>query len=151
MAKQTSSECKYALVLGEPATYDAAGFAALTFVPVPAVDSIGAYGATYNEVEAMPLSSEFVETYKGSGRAGAVDISMYLDTADAGQILIASGTSGINRRAVFSHRITYQDGSIDYAVGQLFSATKEIGAQDSMVMRTVRVVFNKLPVEVAAP
>lgn len=151
MAKMTSSECKYALVLGQPATYDAAGFAALTFVPVPDVDSIGPYGPTYNEVEASPLASEFVETYKGSGRAGAIDVSMYLNSEDPGQTLISSGTSGINRREIFSHRITYQDGSIDYSVGQLFSATKEIGAQDSMVMRTVRVVFNKLPVEVAAP
>lgn len=151
MAKMTSSECAYALCLGEPSTYDAAGFAAMTWVPVPDVDSIGAYGPTYNEVEANPLASDMVETYKGSGRSGAVDISMYLNSEDAGQQLISSGVSGINRRSVFSHRITFQDGSVDYAIGQLFQADKNIGAQDAMVMRTVRTVFNKIPVEVAAP
>jgi hypothetical protein len=151
MAKMTSTECSYALSLGEPATYDAAGCAAKTFTPVPDVFSIGAYGPSYSEVEAMPLATGIVETEKGFGRSGAIDVEMYLNSTDAGQILISSGVSGINRFTRFTHRITYQDGSVDYSVGKLFTADKNIGAADNIVSRTVRVVFDKFPIEVAAP
>jgi len=151
MAKQTSTECSYALSLGEPMTYDAAGFAAKAWTLVPDVSSIGPYGATYEEVEATPLATGIVETEKGFGRAGGIDVEMYLNSSDAGQQLISSGVSGSNRFVRFSHRITYQDGSVDYSVGKLYQADKNIGGANSMVMRNVRVVFDKFPVEVAAP
>jgi len=119
------SYCK--IVLGEPTTYDVAGFEALTWSPeIDDVVSVGAGGGTAAVQSYIPLKTG-VEVK----RAGAIS---YNDRAinmgrhvqlDATHQLVKSGFDGANKGKVFSLAIHYADGSIDFQIGTISGFTDE--------------------------
>ena len=63
MAVITSTGTLFALVAAEPATIDAAGFGALTFVNVGEITEIPEYGANAEVVSHQPLATGRTEKY----------------------------------------------------------------------------------------
>jgi hypothetical protein len=148
MAVITSTGTLLALVVAEPATVDAAGFGALTYVNVGELTDLPEYGASAEVVTHNPLATGITEKYKGFINNGSMSLSLARDADDAGQIILASCVTGINKNAEVSFRVTYQDGSIDYFTGKVFSYTKAPGSANSIVSSTVQVEINSVIVEV---
>lgn len=144
----TSTGTLYAISAAVPATYDSAGFAALTWTDVAEVTDMGEYGATYEVVSHNPLATRRTVKRKGTVNDGALAMQLGRDPADAGQALIIAGVDGAARDTVHSHRVTLQDGTIQYVTGQLFSYTTNVGSSNQIVGAAVTVELDNVIVEV---
>jgi hypothetical protein len=148
MAVITSTGTLLAVVAAQPATVDAAGFGALTFVNVGEVTDLPEYGASAEVVTHQPLATGITQKYKGFINNGSMSVSVGYSADDAGQNVLALGVTGINKNVEHSFRVTYQDGSIDYFTGKIFSYTKAPGSANSVVSSTVQIEINSVIVEV---
>lgn len=148
MGKQTSLGTTYSISAAEPATYDEAGFAALTFTEVAGITNLGGFGPTFDDVTDTPLKTGITEHRKGGADYGEFEPAMSYDTDDAGQVLFISGVDGAERDTVFSHRVELQDGTIFYVTGQIFAAPLSIGDASSMAALSGSVKLNNKPVVV---
>lgn len=144
----TSTGTQYAVVAAEPATYDSVGFAALTWVEVAEVTDMGEYGATYEVVSHNPLATRRTVKRKGTVNDGALNLVLGRDPSDAGQTLLIDGVDGAERDTVHSHRITLQDGTIQYVTGQIFSYTTNVGSSNQIIGAAVMVELDNAIIEV---
>lgn len=129
MSYQSSAGSSIALTSSIPASFDAAGYAALTYIEIGEVTNIGELGREYNPIEHMPISDRLVKQAKGSYRGGSIDLQYAFDRNDAGQILLRTASRS---DADYSFRITLQDGFKFYFYGKVMSAKTNIGGVDSI-------------------
>lgn len=109
----------------EPATYDEAGFGALTWIEVVDVVNIGGGGGSASVVEYTPL-----KTGKAVRKAGPIT---YDDRAvqagkhrnNAGHQTLKSYFDGANQGKILSFRVGYVDGSNDYFTGTISGFTND--------------------------
>ena len=148
MTAITSTGTLFALAAAQPATVDAVGFAALTYTNVGEITELPEYGASAEVVTHLPLATGRVVKLKGFINNGSMSVQCARDADDAGQQLLALGVTGINKNVEHSFRVTYQDGSIDYFTGKIFSYTKNPGGANSVVGSSVQVEINSDIVEV---
>ena len=134
-----------------PATYDEAGFVALTFTDVAEVVDMGEFGAVYNKVDHAALERRNIVKRKSMVDYGSMAVQLGRDTSDAGQLLLVSGADGANKDVVYSFKITLQDLSVQYFTSQVYSYTTNVGAGDQIVGSTVQVEIDNEIIEVAAP
>ena len=149
MAKITSTGTKLSVVAADPATFDQAGYEALTFVAVGEVIDLPEYGPNVLVVESNPLATGITEKFKGFINYGSQSMGLEFDAEDAGQIILAAGVEGAGKNQQHAIEIEYQDGSIDYYSARIFSYTKAPGSANSMVGSTVQVEINTPIVRVA--
>lgn len=148
MTAQTAAGTKLAISVATPATFDAAGFAALTMTAIGKVEKIGSFGASFAKVEFQPLDGP-KEKYKGSVDNGALQPSMALDSADAGQTILQ--TAGADKsQKLYSLCVTYQDGSKRYFQGRVFGMPETADGADTMLMATPAIEICTDIVKVAA-
>lgn len=145
----TSTDSELFVAAATPATFDAAGYAALTWVKVGQVTDIPPYGPTRAVVTTTPLDSGDDEKYGGTRNNGSSSVTANYVSDDAGQIILRSNVA--SPTAMLSFKVLFQDGSIDYNYGKCFSATKGPGSANAMVTSSFNLEFNKPLVEVAAP
>lgn len=148
MAVLTSTGTLLAVSVAAPATYDQAGFAALTYTNVGEVTDLPEYGPNVQVVEHNPLATGITEKYKGFINYGSQSMGLAWDVSDAGQTILSAGVTGATKNDPHSFRITYQDGSVDYYQGGIFSYTKNPGSANSIVGSTVQVEINSIVVNV---
>ena len=126
------------VALGEPTTYDIAGFEALTYGEVVDVVNIGAGGGTAAVQSYVPLKTGV--TVKRSGAIDyadrAIQMGRHVDSNTTHQLLKA-GFDGPNKGRVHSIGIYYADGSIDFFVATISSFTDEQLEANSFKMSTV--------------
>lgn len=134
MTGQTAAGSTLAISAGAPATNDAAGFTALTFTEIGGVEKIGAFGASFAKVEFQPLKGP-KEKYKGSADYGALQPSIALDAADAGQTLLQTAADD-ETQTLYSFKVTRQDGTRRFFRGRVFGLPETIDGADTMVMAT---------------
>jgi hypothetical protein len=142
MPVQTSTGVLMGIVKAVPATYDQAGFAALTFVNVGEVTDIPEYGPTVQVVTHEPLATGVTEKYKGFINYGSVSIGLGYDISDAGQYVLSEGTDGTGQFDEHSVSITYPSGDVDYFTCKVFSYTKNPGSANSIVASTAALEIN---------
>ncbi len=145
---QTSTGTIFSAVQALPATHDAAGFAALTFVEVGEVTDIAEMGSETAKVEHKPLKTGVVEKFKGFTDWGSSSVSFAKTSTDAGQIVLASGSDGANKNNQHAFRVTLQDGTFLYFVGKVFSFKTAPGSADSIVGCTSSIEIESVIVEV---
>ena len=118
-----------AVVAAEPATYDGAGYAALTFVPIVGMVSFGEWGDESNDV-AEPLLSEGRNIHtNGLLDGGSVAMAIQHRTTDAGSDIIKTN-GGTN--TLISVKKTYASGDVEVATG-VVSAFKQRAAENDAV------------------
>ncbi len=132
MGSNTSAGSTLALSAAAPATQDAAGFAALTLLEVGQVEKIGSLGASFAKVEFQPLKGP-KQKYKGSADYGALQPSLAMDAADAGQTLMNTAADDETQK-LYSFRVTYPDGAKRYFQGRVFGSPETIDGTDTMLM-----------------
>ena len=131
---QTLVETTISVSASLPATYDAAGYGALTFTAVGQVTDWTAGGQVYNVVTSNPIAQRGTDKYKGTFNNGADTITVNRDDDDAGQLIILAA---LTDDADYAFEVTYQDGTIDYFTGKVVSFDTVAGGADSIVQKTI--------------
>ena len=68
-----------------PATYNIAGFEALTYTNVGEITTLGEWGQTYQIITSQVLSRRGDKKRKGTFNAGSLSFSVELDSGNTGQ------------------------------------------------------------------
>lgn len=114
MSVNTSAGTLLSISAAAPASFTAAGYAALTYTPIGEIVDPGEFGRKYAVVTHTPVGTRGTQKFKGSFNEGAMNLQMGLDTADAGQILLQAA---VNSDAPHSFKVTLPSGAIFYFQG----------------------------------
>jgi len=142
MAVTTSLGTVFSVVLGEPATYDPTGFAALTYAEVGEVSDIGEFGGEGEVLTHTPIKTGVVNKLIGSIDYGTIAVQMGKLFADAGQDVLKAGFDGVNKGKAHSFKVEYIDGGIEYFTGISTSFTSNVGSASSVRMGACNVALN---------
>jgi hypothetical protein len=132
MTSMTAAGSALAISAATPATDDIAGHAALTHTEIGGIEKLGAFGASFAKVEFQPLKGA-KQKYKGSADYGALQPSIALDSADAGQTLLQTSADDETQK-LYSFKVTRQDGTLRYFQGRTFGMPETIDGADTVVM-----------------
>ncbi len=122
-----------------PATYDNAGFAALSYNTIAEVLDLGEFGKSYNLVKLNTLGDRKTYKFRGSYDNGSMSIKLAKATlvnTDVGQ---AAANTANNSDASVSFRVTNQDGSKDYFTAKILSFTTTVGTVDTILMGNLKI------------
>ena len=125
-----------------PATFDVAGYSALTYLTIADVLECGSYGRSYALVKLNTLGNRKTQKARGSFDNGSLAIKLAKSTlvnTDAGQ---AAANSANNSDSTHSFMVTNQDGSKDYFTGVVLSFMTTIGTVDTWLMGELKVELN---------
>ena len=145
----TSAGTILSISAGPPASYDEAGFEALSFTEVGEVVDLGEYGPQFETVTHNPIATRRTVKRKGTVNDGAMPIQLGRDPSDAGQQIIIDGVDGAEIDTVHSFKVELQDGTIQYFTGQVYSYTTNIGAANQIVGAAATVELDNKIIEVA--
>lgn len=134
MAVRTSAGTTIKLSAGAPATFNAAGYAALTWTTIGEVTDLGEFGREFNLVTHNPLGSRGTVKKKGSFNEGSITLQLGLDTDDAGQILAKTAHLSDND---YSFEIATQNGDKYYFQAQVMSFKVGVGGVDQITAATI--------------
>ena len=151
MTVQTNAGTSIEVSIAAPATHDAAGFAALSYTAVGEIVSSGEKGGAGALVTHSPLDKRTVQKFKGSVNYGSYALSLGLDLADAGQIVLDSLALGADIDVVASFKETKQDGSIEYYRALVMTYTRVGGTIDAIIGANSTLELTDSIVDVAAP
>lgn len=117
-----------------PATFNAAGYNALSFTPIGEVTDAGSAGGTWAEVNYTPIDTAVVRKFKGSRNEGNLPLQVVLDFDDAGQALL--NTAYLDKDD-YSFSIEYSDGRLRYFQAKVMSFVVSQGGADTMVTASI--------------
>lgn len=133
-AVETVAGVSIAISASAPATFDSAGYTALTFTTIGEVTDGGEHGRTYATVNHQPLDKRGVQKLKGSFNEGTKNLALAISPADAGQVL---AKAALTSDASYYFKVTYQGGDIDYFPAKVMSFVKKIGTIDNVRAATM--------------
>jgi len=130
-----------------PATFDAAGYVALSWTEVGEASEVPEFGAAHAVVTFTSLKNGIDNKFHGALNYGSITIPLGYDSADAGQIILLAALAS---KDAISFRETRSDGTIRYIMGKVFSFPRgqTVG---SVNMASCNIEFTTADVEVAAP
>lgn len=134
MALGTVAGTLIGISAASPATFNVAGYTALTFTNIGSIEDGGEHGRTYNEVTFNPIDTRGTQKFKGSFNEGNKTLSIGYNSDDAGMILLKTALNSDND---YSFKVTYPDGDIDYFQAKVMTLTKATGGVDSIRMASV--------------
>lgn len=111
-----------------PATYDASGFAAVSYTAISEIVNIGTFGKKYNSVKHNPIDTRQTIKRRGSYDNGALQIKG-ATTSNAGQVALEAALASDNSIAV---KIVTPDTKIHYFTAQVMSFEKDVGNVDQI-------------------
>lgn len=130
-----------------PATFDAIGYAALSWIEVGEATEVPEFGAEHSVVTHTPLKTGIVNKYHGELNYGSLTVPMAYSDGDLGQ---AALKAAIVSKHEVSFRETRSDGSIRYFSGKVmsFKTAQSVG---SVVPASSLIEITRAVVEVEAP
>lgn len=138
---ETVAGSTIAVSISAPATYDAAGYGALSFTSVGEITDLGnGLGRAYNTTTHSPISSRQVIEKKASYRLGTLELMMAWDQSDAGQDLCR--TAALDD-SILSIKITKQGGDIRYFTAQVSEFVENFGTVDNVVQGKMTLLRQK--------
>jgi hypothetical protein len=135
MTARTSAGSTLAISAAAPATFNEAGYEALTFTNIGEITDLGEFGREYALVTHNPLDTRATVKRKGSYNEGAMDLRLALDTDDAGQILLSTASES---DADYSFELTLQNGDVYYFQAQVMTFKIGVGSVDQITGASVR-------------
>lgn len=126
------------IVSGNPATFDAAGFAALSYVNIGKIKNAGEFGKTFQLITNTYLSQRGEEKRKGTFNAGTLSLDVDIKT-DTGQ---AACEAALESDDDYNFKIAFKTGVVYYVRGQVISFTKKIGGPNDMVAASIGIELN---------
>lgn len=112
-----------------PATFNVAGYAALTFTNIGNITDGGSHGREYAEVTSSPIDTRAIKKFKGSYNEGTKTLSIDYDSDDAGMVLLKTALDSDDD---FSFAVAYPDGDTDYFQAKVMTLTKATTGVDTM-------------------
>lgn len=144
----TSAGTTISLSATLPATFDAAGYAAVAnYKEIGEVSDLGEFGREYNVVKFQPLKTRGTVKRKGSYDEGQVQVQLARVFDDEGQTL---ARTALDSDASHSFKVVLQDGSIFYFTAQVVSFTTNVGSVDQITSGSIKLEIDTPIVEVAA-
>lgn len=135
-----------------PATYDATGFAALTWAECGELAELPSYGSEAALATHTPLKTGIVAKRRGSVNYGSVTLTMALSAADAGAaILEAKADAAAGSDATVSVKVELVNGAIQYFTAQVMSFKTNAANADAITMAEATLEIDNSIVKVAAP
>ncbi len=134
MTVRSSAGTTLKISAATPATFNAAGYEALTFTNIGEVTDLGEFGREFNLVTHNPLGSRGTVKLKGSFNEGSINVQLGLDTDDAGQILAKTASQSDND---YSFNVTTQNGDDYYFQAKVMSFKVGIGSVDGVTGATI--------------
>jgi hypothetical protein len=134
MAVRTSAGTTIGIVANAPATFDAAGYNALTFVTIGEVTDLGEFGREFALVTHNPIGSRGTVKKKGSFNEGSISMTLGLDTDDAGQILAKAAALSDDD---YSFEVTTQNGDKYFFRAQTMMFKVNVGSVDSITTANI--------------
>lgn len=117
-----------------PATFNAAGYGALTFTTIGNIEDGGEHGREWAEVVFNPIDTRGTRKYKGSFNEGSKTLSIGYNSDDAGMAILKTA---LGSDADFSFEVQYPDGDTDYFQAKVMTLTKATGGVDTIRMASV--------------
>jgi hypothetical protein len=134
MTVRSSAGTTIGLSSSQPATYNAAGYGALTFTTIGEVTDLGEFGREFALITHNPIGSRGTVKLKGSFNEGSINMTLGLDTDDAGQILAKTASTSDSD---YSFKITTQNGDDYYFQAKVMSFKVNVGSVDSVTTATI--------------
>lgn len=147
MGLLTGAGSAIAISVAAPATQDAAGYGALTFTEAGNCEKIGTIGAQFAKTEFQPLKGP-KQKLKGSADYGSLQPQFAHDEADAGQTIFRTAADD-EANALYSFRVTYQNGAKRFFQGRVFGWPETVDGADPVMMATPTVEICTKVVKVA--
>jgi hypothetical protein len=110
-----------------------AGYSALTFTTVGEITDLGEFGREYVLVTHNPVGTRGTQKFKGSFNEGTMNLTLGLDTDDAGQILMKAAALA---DTPYSFEVTTQNGDKYYFQAMVMSFKVSVGSVDSITTAT---------------
>lgn len=134
MTVRTTAGSTFKVSAANPATFNAAGYAALAWTAVGEVTDLGEFGREYNKVTHNPVDNRGTVKKKGSFDEGTITLQLGLDTDDAGQIILKAAALSDND---YSFQVTTQNGDKYYCQAQVMSFKPNLGSVDNITAASV--------------
>lgn len=134
MAVRTSAGTTISVSAATPATFDVAGYEALSFTDIGEVTDLGEFGREYALVTHNPVGSRGTVKKKGSFNEGSMAMSVGLDTDDAGQILLKAASSSDSD---YSFKVVTQNTDTYYFQAQVMTFKVGVGSVDNITTAAI--------------
>ena len=125
MTVRTSASSTLRISAGVPATFDSAGYAALSYTTIGEVTNMGELGRDFQLVTHNPIATRGTQKFKGSFNEGAMSLQLGLDTDDAGQIIAKAASLSDN---AYAFKLTTANGDVYYF--QALTMNFKVGVND---------------------
>jgi len=129
MAVNTALGATLKISASTPATYDAAGYAALSYTKIGSVENIGAVGVTQEIVTFTDLETGILQKFKGTKDGGSPSLTIAQDTDDAGQILLKTALAS---QSAYSTLLTFPNGDKFYFMSMITSMPVTVGGANDI-------------------
>lgn len=149
MGSKTAAGSVLAITATAPATNDAAGYGAGTYLEIGGPDKLGTFGSTFAKVEWKPLKGG-VDKHKGSVDYGSLQPTIATDDNDAGQTLLRTAAADATSK-LYYFKVTLSDGAIRYFPGRVFGDAETVDGADSVLTWAPVIEICAKPIKVAAP
>lgn len=147
----TSAGTRLYVSAAQPATYDAAGYALLSWTEVGEIISIPEFGKSYNLVTHNPLGDRKTYKRKGSYNEGNLACQLARVPDDAGQAIVITA---LDSDDPISFKVDFGDGETTNTLqnfsGLVMSYTTNTGSSDQIRTASVSIEIDGDIVEVAA-
>ena len=114
MTVRTSATTTLQISAGVPATFNQAGYAALSFTTVGEITNFGEFGREFTLVTHNPVATRGTQKLKGAFNEGTMNLTLGLDTDDAGQVLMKAAALS---DSLYAFKITVAGGDVYYYQG----------------------------------
>lgn len=140
------------VALGQPPTYDAAGFGdvSLTYAEVGEVASVPQFGGSGQVTEFIPIKTGVVDKRLGSINYGEATLPLAYVASDAGQQALQSGFDGANTRKVHSFKLSHPRLGNVFFTGAITSFSFNPGDANSIYQASATISVSSKPLAVAA-
>lgn len=112
MAFSTSAGILFKISAGVPATFNTAGYAALSWTTVGEVTDVSGFGVTWTNQTGNQLALRGTQKKKAVRDPGSLELTLNLDTDDAGQVIMK--TARDSATAIYAAQILMPGGDIYY-------------------------------------
>lgn len=142
MTVKTNIGVSVGVVLGVPATYDEAGYTALTFIEAGEITDIGEIGGQADVSSYDRMSDGIKQKLPGVIDYGSTTLEMAHEVDDLGQIALAAGFDGANKGLEHSFALTDSEGAVVWFTSKIFSRTKNYGSTGDIILSSVDIEIN---------
>lgn len=111
MSVNSTAGSEISISAGTPATFNEAGYEALTFTAVGEVTNLGEFGRENTLVTHNPIADRGTVKFKGSFNEGSMALTLGLDEDDAGQTLMQEANEALDD---YSFKVETQAGNVYY-------------------------------------